>query len=398
MSLLAFNKTAAPLALAAGNPIRTLPASVATGTRGPAFDITSELSGLMPADYALLQVQVAAGQVEFDWVTVPLYVTPGLIANTPNATLEDAVFYYDPVGGDDNNPGSIGQQVKTLSKALSLLPPTYGGNCGIVSAAGTNTEAILLNFALPKPVGPRSTDFFIIGAALTNEQGNRTCTANDATKLIYTDNTLAMAVNQYFGYTLTCVSGANAGQNRNIISNDATSLTVNVPWTNAPAINDVFSIGQPTTINILNGVTMLGWGPVLAMRNLTWNIPNIPGVSTWALGFGIKMAMESVWFIMNTRTVNLVHNCGTINGGTTVTPNGVFSALRLADGYFQGGNFSINDRSQCSASNNPVFKNVFVQILDKASYAPQTTFALNTSIEVIDSQYAHEVSRRTGPP
>lgn len=78
MSLLAFNKTTSPLVLAAGSPVLTLAPSTAAGTRGPVVTVTAALAGLTDPDYAALQVQVAAGDVEYEWTGVPAYAAPGL--------------------------------------------------------------------------------------------------------------------------------------------------------------------------------------------------------------------------------------------------------------------------------------------------------------------------------
>lgn len=92
MALLAYNMTAVDLALSAGNPIVTLPASLVAGKRGPAVNVTSELlpdiatidpakgivDGLELADFVALQLQVAATNVQFEWTDEPEYLTTGL--------------------------------------------------------------------------------------------------------------------------------------------------------------------------------------------------------------------------------------------------------------------------------------------------------------------------------
>lgn len=96
MSLYAYNKTGAPLALAAGHPIVTLSPSAAPPAQGPSYNVTSELrpnltvdpvngktGGLAASDYALLQAQVIAGSVDFEWSSDPEYLTPGLTVNGP---------------------------------------------------------------------------------------------------------------------------------------------------------------------------------------------------------------------------------------------------------------------------------------------------------------------------
>jgi hypothetical protein len=96
MPLLAYNKTTSPVALAAGSPIVTLPASLVPGARGKAFDITAELwpnltvdpahgrtGGLTAANFTALQVQVAAGSVEYAWTHQPEFSVGTLVVTGP---------------------------------------------------------------------------------------------------------------------------------------------------------------------------------------------------------------------------------------------------------------------------------------------------------------------------
>jgi hypothetical protein len=92
MALLAYNRTGAPVTLAAGNPARTLPASLAPPAHSEATNVTGELhpdltvdpalgraGGLTAANFASLQVQVAAGTVLFEWSDSPEYATATLV-------------------------------------------------------------------------------------------------------------------------------------------------------------------------------------------------------------------------------------------------------------------------------------------------------------------------------
>jgi len=97
MALYAFNKTGAPLPLAAGNPIVTLPASPTPPTPGKPYNVTSELrpnltvdpvngkaGGLAAGAYALLQAQVGAGSVVYEWTSDPEYATASLVVGGPD--------------------------------------------------------------------------------------------------------------------------------------------------------------------------------------------------------------------------------------------------------------------------------------------------------------------------
>jgi len=92
MPLLAFNLTGADVTLDAGNPAPTLPASLSPPNRSEAYNVTAELrpnltvdpaagvvGGLSAANFALIQLQVDAGDIEFEWTDVnPEYLTTGL--------------------------------------------------------------------------------------------------------------------------------------------------------------------------------------------------------------------------------------------------------------------------------------------------------------------------------
>jgi len=96
MALYAYNKTGAPLALAAGHPIVTLPASPVPPNPGKPYNVTSELrpnltvdpihgktGGMTAGEFALVQAQVAAGSIVFEWTSDPEYSTASLVVGGP---------------------------------------------------------------------------------------------------------------------------------------------------------------------------------------------------------------------------------------------------------------------------------------------------------------------------
>lgn len=96
MALYAYNRTGAPVVLAAGSPVVTLSPSQAPPQPGPAYNVTSKLTpdlsvdptngklnGLVAGDYVALQAQVSAGQVSYAWTSLPEYRTPGLYCASP---------------------------------------------------------------------------------------------------------------------------------------------------------------------------------------------------------------------------------------------------------------------------------------------------------------------------
>lgn len=96
MALLAYNRTGAPLSLAAGHPIVVLEASSVPPAFGSPSNVTSKLTpdlsadpahgklgGVTVAEFAQLQAQVIAGLVVFEWTSLPEYLTPGLFCIAP---------------------------------------------------------------------------------------------------------------------------------------------------------------------------------------------------------------------------------------------------------------------------------------------------------------------------
>src|SRR3990172_3642792 len=72
MALLCYNLTGAPVVLVAGNPPPVIPASSAPPSRGPAFNVTSELRGLTGPQYAALEAQ-RSGTLVYEWTNDPEY-------------------------------------------------------------------------------------------------------------------------------------------------------------------------------------------------------------------------------------------------------------------------------------------------------------------------------------
>ena len=133
MSLFAYNLTGSPVALAAGSPIVTVPASAAPPARGKAYNVTAEIrpnltvdpvngktGGLAASAYVLLQAQVTNGQVVFEWTSEPEYLTPGLIVSTPG----------------DEDPNLVKQTTAVLHV---YADGTFGNNAnsGLQTSAGT---------------------------------------------------------------------------------------------------------------------------------------------------------------------------------------------------------------------------------------------------------------------
>src|SRR4030095_12414683 len=197
---------------------------------------------------------------------MPANVLAALIGEYEMTTPTDVFIYVSPTG-KDWNPGTQTMPVQTLSKALTLVPLGYFEKCRIILAPGIYAEASPINMHLPNPVGPNAIDLAIVGE-MSSVLGDRTCTATDATNLIYTDASLNLTPDTFVGATLYCVSGKNKGASRTVISKTATALTINKPWASSPTVGDVFQIQRPAvTINHV-GISIWGPGPFVGLQSL----------------------------------------------------------------------------------------------------------------------------------
>lgn len=128
MALVVFNLTGSPVALAAGTPTVTVPASASPPARSAGVDVTSELKNVTGPGWALLQAQVVAGTVEFEWNEAPTYATPGL--STGGVVVSPANLGYTGadrtwIETDGVNPPTVAaidfiDQVTGLRKTLTI--------------------------------------------------------------------------------------------------------------------------------------------------------------------------------------------------------------------------------------------------------------------------------------
>ncbi len=240
-------------------------------------------------------------------------------------------IYVAAKWGNDNYSGIAPHMaVRTLSKALSLVPPGNFTRCHIHLFGGEYLEPSKINFFLPKPVGLDAIDFAIVGE-MASLFGDRICTVNDPSKLIYTDSSLAVAVNAYVGATLYSVGGVNKDESRTIVSNTASAFTINKPWEQPPAKGDVFQVQQPAVVIKHTGITFWGPGPVVGLQHLKFESVNAG--AGFAGSFLVRFSAESVEMAMNGATFTIIHYCGIIAGTETATlfPSSSFSTIRQAE-------------------------------------------------------------------
>jgi hypothetical protein len=127
-----FNLTAAPVALAAGNPIKTIPPTTVPGTVGPGVNVTAELKGLTGPNYAALQAQMTANILTFVWEDIPEYPTPGLAPySAAAAAAELEAELASTVAGQGASKialqvGSPKANVQAMVNALGSTVPAEG--------------------------------------------------------------------------------------------------------------------------------------------------------------------------------------------------------------------------------------------------------------------------------
>jgi hypothetical protein len=218
MALYIYNITGAPVVLAAGHPVRTIPRSAAAPTRGPAVDCTSELrpdltvdpingvaGGLLGADYVLLQGQAAS--LVFEWTSDTEFLTPGLTVPTPggsdvaaHAALLTGVHGLDVLSVvtktrhvDGNRvdvyaeDGSIVRPHKSIQAAVDAIAALAEASYHVVSiASGIYAENVVLEDAGLQYIKLQGDGYVSINPAAGNAL--QSTASNDGLKALLVSN------------------------------------------------------------------------------------------------------------------------------------------------------------------------------------------------------------------
>jgi len=251
MSLLAYNLTLTPnYPLAAGVPTPLLPASLSAGSRGPALNVTGELKGL-PAigGFDLLQAQVAAGDVQYEWTGLPEFDVFTLLVGSAQEDVDDLdVAIYVATAGSGGNDANTGtnplEPIASYAKALSLVPQGWRKSCTIYFAPGVYVENDNLLVSLDSNNPPGGSPLLIQGS-FTNELGTLTASANNAGGVLVTTAAPTMVADAYMGNFISFTSGLNSGYQRGIRKNTTTQIEVNAPFPNPIVATDTFVIQKP---------------------------------------------------------------------------------------------------------------------------------------------------------
>lgn len=175
-------------------------------------------------------------------------MTPEMLAELDGLVEGSTLEIYVSPSGNDNNPGTQAQPVKTIEQAFNLITTCNNINA-IHFSPGNYTfqdpfqELHFVSSKFPKAV----TEVQLLGS-LTNEVGTVTVTAASPTGVFLNASGLALTNNQYEGAVVT-ITGS-AGQ--------STTTTDNPLTAGATTINVVSTTGFPSAGTGDNGFLIIG--------------------------------------------------------------------------------------------------------------------------------------------
>jgi len=279
MSLLAYNLTIAPLALTGVVPVTTLPASASAGARGPALNVTGELKPLTAPQFAALQVQVAAGQVQYEWSGLPEFNTFTLVVGSAQTDVSDLPIniYANSITGDDvAGDGSLANPYQTFQRAWVDQPTEWRSTCEIHLATGQYPLTFEpgspdLQLYSGRPVGDKAKPIKVVSGAIDQLGGPQVVvsvlntvvapivTTIDAT-VVTVDGTLRGA---YYRNLASPTERARIVDNVNV--GPTTTFTLDRVVTVAPGDSFVIErpggeiLLDPARFLVLGGATVFSW-------------------------------------------------------------------------------------------------------------------------------------------
>lgn len=190
----------------------------------------------------------------------------------PTRTTGELHIYADGTSGDDANDGkTLATAVKTLTRAVNLIPENIAHNCAIHLSGtfeqGNSTTVVAKNFE--SATGLNIPLIIDGGSAVTVLAGPFTSDASSIASI--GDSGQSWTPDAYRGRIVHVTSGPAAGNRRMIYSNDATTLVPHKNWTVDPGVGATFQIEEPatvlnsTTIGLLNFVSG-GNGQIILSR------------------------------------------------------------------------------------------------------------------------------------
>lgn len=150
-------------------------------------------------------------------------------------------IYVDTSGGDNGNLGTSTSKLATIEKAWDVIPSIVVEPIVIDVGAGTYTETPVLT---GKQMGSADAAITIRGTLSNQDTG----TAESGGNHTLTDTGKSWTNDEHVGGLVRITGGTGSGQERWILDNDATSLTIAGRWETNPDATTAYSIDDPGTV------------------------------------------------------------------------------------------------------------------------------------------------------
>ncbi len=181
-----------------------------------------------------------------NWATTPNTTSTYLIINDPGTNETASANATSATTSTLTNSAATWTTNQWAGWTVSILSGTGAGQRRTISSNTATQLTVSSNWTTT----PNATSVYVINMTGTSGLGKGTATAGTNNTL--TDSAAVWADNQWLGWTVTILSGTGAGQQRQIVSNTATALTVSANWTTNPNNTSVYSINIPVD-RITNG-------------------------------------------------------------------------------------------------------------------------------------------------
>jgi len=188
-------------------------------------------------------------------------------------------IWVDPVAGNNNNNGTVGSPVQTLTEALLRIAPGWTGKCRIHLNPGTYALGASPKLVFPAPPGGVAAEPLVIDGLGTTDSGLGTLTVGvgstqGAAPVFGTvvDSVGGFTVNAFRGKLLRFTSGALSGNSYWIFSNSASVITIVTQFASAPVAGATYVIEDSAQLFTWSGTLELeGRGTTLGLYNLTFS-------------------------------------------------------------------------------------------------------------------------------
>lgn len=232
-----------------------------------------------------------------------------------SAAADDVRIHVSP-NGNDQNPGTPDQPLRTFEEAVRRLQPLWSKQQRIKLEPGTYTLPALpsiFSVSLGQAVGAEGEPLVIEGA-FADQIGNRQVTTAAGASLTFAGN--PVRPDTLMGSRLRFTSGPAAGQVHVVTGNSANTLTVKSAFSPVPAAGNSFVIERPAVeIVYPQGMTFYGGGAsLLVLVGLRFR-PQKPSVGNFfQFSGGLQIYAEGCEWNMNGGIFQVVEQ-STLNAG-----------------------------------------------------------------------------------